>query len=183
MSITALFIFTDGIEELEAVAPLDILRRSGVHCTSASQTDNLTVTGRNQITLLADSLLDDVLENTYDLLVIPGGPGVTALRKDSRVLKLTQDHANAGKKVAAICAAPTLLHDAGLLENRSYTAHFTVADELLNIIPSSAVVIDGNIITSRGAGTAIEFGLKLAELTVGPDKAKEVADSIHFQTR
>lgn len=181
MSISALFIFTDGIEELEAIAPLDILRRSGVTCTSASQSGQLTVTGRNQISLIADCLLDEALKNDYDVVVVPGGPSVGTLRKDPRVIQLIKEQAASGKTVAAICAAPTLLNDAGLLENRSYTAHFTVADELPEIIESEAVVVDGNIITSRGAGTAVEFGLKLVELLIDKATAKEVSDSIHFQ--
>lgn len=181
MSISALFIFTDGVEELEAIAPLDILRRSGITCTSASQSSRLTVVGRNQISLIADCLLDEVLKKHYDLIVIPGGPGVGTLRKDARVIQLVKDQAASGKTVAAICAAPTLLNDAGLLENRSYTAHYTVADELPEIITSKAVVVDGNIITSRGAGTAVEFGLKLAGLLTDEKTAKEVSDSIHFQ--
>ena len=181
MSISALFIFTDGIEELEAIAPLDILRRSGITCTSASQSNQLSVTGRNQISLIADCLLDEALKNDYDLIVIPGGPGVGTLRKDLRVIQLIKKQAASGKTVAAICAAPTLLNDAGLLDNRSYTAHGTVADELPEIITSAAVVVDGNIITSRGAGTAVEFGLKLAELLTDEKTAKKVSDSIHFQ--
>ena len=181
MSKSALFIFTDGLEELEAVAPLDILRRSGVTCTSASQTTNLEITGRNQIILKADCLLEDVLTQSFDLLVIPGGPGVFALRKDPRVIQIIQNHSESGKQVAAICAAPTLLKDAGILENKVYTAHFTVADELPEIIESAAVVVDGNVITSRGAGTAVEFGLKLAEILCGTELANEVAESIHYQ--
>jgi protein deglycase len=181
MGKSALFIFTDGIEELEAVAPLDILRRSGVTCTSASQTDSLEVTGRNQIILKADCLLEDVLTQSFDLLVIPGGPGVFTLRKDPRIVQIIQNHSESGKQVAAICAAPTLFKDAGILENKAYTAHFTVADEFPEILEEEAVVVDGNIITSRGAGTAVEFGLKLAEILCGVEVANDVAESIHFR--
>ena len=169
------------MEELETIAPLDILRRSGVTCTTASASDKLEVKGKNQILITADRLLADVLAQDFDLVVIPGGPGVYPLRKDPRIVDLLKRLAAQGKTVAAICAAPTLLKDAGLLEGKSYTAHFSVADELPEIKTASAVVVDGNIITSRGAGTAIEFGLTLAELLAGSKVSKEVSDSIHFQ--
>lgn len=181
MGKSALFVFTDGLEELEAVAPLDILRRSGVECTVASQTGRLEVTGRNGITLKTDCHFAAVSDKSYDLVVLPGGPGVHALRNTPTLLQVLQKQASDGKPLAAICAAPTVLHDAGLLEGRSYTAHFTVADELPEIIEDAAVVVDGNIITSRGAGTAVEFGLTLAKILTGKDTAREVADSIHYQ--
>ena len=181
MGKSALFVFTDGLEELEAVAPLDILRRSGVECTVASQTGRLEVTGRNGITLKADCHFAAVSDKSFDLVVLPGGPGVHALRNTPTLLQVLQKQASDGKPLAAICAAPTVLHDAGLLEERSYTAHFTVADELPEIIEDAAVVVDGNIITSRGAGTAVEFGLTLAKILAGEDTAREVADSIHYQ--
>ncbi len=181
MGKTALFVFTDGLEELEAVAPLDILRRSGVDCTVASQTDSLEVTGRNGITLKADCYFEEVADKPFDLVALPGGPGVQALRRNPTLLQVLQKQASTGKILGAICAAPTVLHDAGLLEGRSYTAHFTVADELPHIMEDSAVVVDGNIITSRGAGTAVEFGLTLAKILTGQVTAKEVADSIHYR--
>jgi 4-methyl-5(b-hydroxyethyl)-thiazole monophosphate biosynthesis len=181
MNNSALFIFHEGHEELEVVAPLDILRRAGVECTTASTGDQLEVTGKNGIILKADCLLSEVLDHSFDLLVIPGGPGVYPLREDGRVTELAKRQAEAGKSVAAICAAPTILKDAGLLEGKHYTAHFTVADELPDIKHASAVVVDGNIITSRGAGTAVEFGLELAKLLTSQDTSDEVAESIHYQ--
>lgn len=179
MGKSALFVFTDGLEELEAVAPLDILRRSGVDCTVASQTGRLEVTGRNGITLKTDCHFDEVSDRSFDLVVLPGGPGVQALRDNPALIEVLKKQNSADKPLAAICAAPTVLHDAGLLEGRSYTAHFTVADELPKIIENSAVVVDGNIITSRGAGTAVEFGLTLAEILTGGESSREVAESIH----
>lgn len=166
---------------METVAPLDILRRAGVNCTSASASGKLEVLGRNKIVLTADKLLEDILDQTFDLVVIPGGPGVYPLRKDKRVIDLVRKQAEAGKTVAAICAAPTILKDAGLLEDKSYTGHFSIADELPDLQTASAVVMDGNIITSRGAGTAVEFGLTLAELLAGSNTSREVSESIHFQ--
>jgi len=170
---------TDGVEELEAIAPIDILRRAGVECCIASALDKLSVTGRNDINIICDCHLSGSMDQPWDLVVIPGGPGVASLRKNEQLVHWVKEHATSGKWTAAICAAPTLLKDAGLLQQRQYTAHFSVESELPNILDQK-VVIDGNIITSRGAGTAIDFGLALAELLSGQDVAKDVADSMHF---
>lgn len=175
---TVLTILPEGFEELEAVAPIDVLRRAGVQVTLASDTDNLKVTGRNQITLQADFPLSFVGETIYDLLLIPGGPGVKSLRANTRVRECVLRHHQHNKWIAAICAAPTVLADAGLLAGRRYTAHPSVAGELPNVLTDHRVVVDGNIITSRGAGTAIDFGLKLVEILFTPYAAQEIAVSI-----
>lgn len=174
---SALFIIGDGVEELEAVAPIDLLRRAGVAVTVASITGDRAVTGRNDIVLKADCLLSDV-SGTYDAIVIPGGPGIKAVRAESKVIDLLKEQAQSGRLVAAICAAPTVLLDAGLLEGRRYTAHFGVAGELPAIMEDAPVVIDENIVTSRGAGTALDFGLTLVELLCSESAADEVATSI-----
>lgn len=180
MSNSALFIFTDGLEELEAIAPLDILRRAGVTCVTASQTSNLEVKGRNNIRIKADCLLEEVLNQPFDLIVLPGGPGVASLRADPRVINRIKAQVKSNKLLAAICAAPTVLFEAGLLSGKSFTGHFSIAEELPEMITDQAVVVDGSIITSRGAGTAVEFGLRLAEILTGSEKTREVADSIHY---
>lgn len=174
---SALFIVGDGVEELEAVAPIDLLRRAGIAVTVASITDRRLVTGRNDIVLQADCLLADV-DATFDAIVIPGGPGIKAVRAESKVITCIKEQAQSGRLVAAICAAPTVLLDAGLLEDRRYTAHFGVADELPAIMEDAPVVIDGNIVTSRGAGTALDFGLTLVELLCSDSTADDVATSI-----
>ena len=181
MSSSALFIFHEGLEELEAIAPLDILRRAGVECTTASTGAQLEVTGKNGVTIKADRFFEDVAEESFNLVVIPGGPGIHNLREHSRVIEYVRNHAETGKPTAAICAAPLILHDAGVLEGRAYTAHFTVEDELPDLDTASAVVSDGHIITSRGAGTAVEFGLALAKRLTGSETSKAVAESIHYQ--
>ena len=174
---SALFIIGDGVEEMEAVAPIDLLRRAGVDVTVASITGNRRITGRNAIVLEADILLEEASES-YDAVVIPGGPGIKAVRAESKVIECIRKQAESGRLVAAICAAPTVLLDAGLLEGRRYTAHFGVANELPEIIEDAPVVIDGNIVTSRGAGTATDFGLTLVELLCSESMADEVATSI-----
>src|SRR5471032_229334 len=103
-----------GFEEIETVAPVDLLRRAGVEVIVASLTGEKLVTGRCNITIQADAALDDVADQEFDLLLIPGGPGIKEVRADGRVAKLAQASARSGKPVAAICAAPTVLKDAGL---------------------------------------------------------------------
>lgn len=175
---TCLVILAEAFEELEAVAPIDLLRRAGVNVTLASLTETTVVTGRCQIGLRPEVHLGALAPQAFDLLLVPGGPGVRHLRADPRVRDLLQlQHARNGF-VAAICAAPTVLADAGLLAGRQYTAHPSVASELPHALLDRAVVQDGNIITSRGAGTAIAFGLALVAVLAGEPTARRIATEI-----
>jgi protein deglycase len=174
----ALVILPAGFEELEAVAPVDLLRRAGVEVTVASLDGELAVRGRNAMTLLADTTLAATGARLFDLLFLPGGPGVKLLRADPRVRACVLAHHAAGRWLAAICAAPTVLHDAGLLAGRRYTAHFSVADELTAILGHERTVADGRLLTSRGAGTATDFGLLLVEKLISPEKSREIARSV-----
>jgi 4-methyl-5(b-hydroxyethyl)-thiazole monophosphate biosynthesis len=178
MSKRVLCLLVSGFEEIEAVAPIDLLRRAGAEVTIASLTGEKLVTGRCGVTVQADAALADVAAQEFDLLLIPGGPGVKALRSDGRPAQLARAYALAGKPVAAICAAPTGLADAGLLAGRRFTAHFSVKEELPQALARERVVEDGNLITSRGAGTAVEFGLALVQRLFGAGAAEEVAKAI-----
>ncbi|HTJ78553.1 MAG TPA: DJ-1 family glyoxalase III [Rariglobus sp.] len=175
---TVLAILPEGFEELEAVAPIDLLRRAGAEVTVAALADGIHVTGRNALTMHADTTLTAVGDHLFDLLFLPGGPGVARLRADPRVRATVLRHDEAGRWLAAICAAPAVLHDAGLLAGRRYTAHFSVAHELTNILAEERTVADGRLLTSRGAGTAIDFGLLLVEKLISKEKSVEVARSI-----
>lgn len=176
---TALVILPEGFEEIEAITPTDLMRRAGIDVTLAALGDGIHVTGRTGITLHATTTLAAVPENQrFDLLMLPGGPGVRRLRDDPRVAQRLKAQTKVGGWVAAICAAPTALHDAGLLAGRAFTAHPSVAHELPEVRLAESLVIDGKLITSRGAGTALEFGLRLVEALVGAEKAREIARSI-----
>ena len=178
MKKTALVVLTDGFEEIEAITPIDLLRRAETEVTIASASGSLDITGKTGVVLRAETLLDPCLDKEYDLLVLPGGPGVFSLRDDGRVLGIIQDRVDAGLPIAAICAAPLLLKDAGVLGGKAHTAHGAVSDELPDI-QDTAVVEDPPFITSRGAGTAFTFGLSLVRLLHGDEVAGKVADETH----
>jgi 4-methyl-5(b-hydroxyethyl)-thiazole monophosphate biosynthesis len=167
-----------GFEEIETVAPVDLLRRAGVEVVVASLTGEKLVTGRCNITVQADAALDDVAEQEFDLLLIPGGPGIKEVRADGRVARLAQTSARSGELVAAICAAPTVLKDAGLLAGKRFTSHAGVLPELPESLVHERVVEDGGLITSRGAATAVDFGLALVRRLCGEATAAEVAKGI-----
>jgi protein deglycase len=172
--------FTTGFEEIETLAPVDILRRAGIEVVLASLSDSIHVTGRSGITIHADATLAGLEQSLdFDLLLIPGGPHVKAMREDGRSAALARDYAEAGKPVAAICAAPTVLLDAGLLGGgRRFTSHVGVAEELPERIANERVVEDGGIITSQGAATSVEFAMALVRRLCGDEKAAEVAHGI-----
>lgn len=177
---TVLVPLAEGFEEIEALAPVDLLRRAGITVTVAALSDTLQAKGRSGVTVSADTSLREAGDALYDLVFLPGGPGTKNLRADPRVREVVLKHATAGRWVAAICAAPTVLNDCGLLSGKRYTAHFSVAAELPAILSQERVVTDGKIATSRGAGTAVEFGLHLVSLLAGVDKSAEVSKAICF---
>ena len=167
-----------GFEEIETIAPVDLLRRAGVEVVVASVTGDKLVTGRCQMTLQSDATLADVEEQAFDLLLIPGGPGIKAVREDGRAAKLAQAYAKAGKPIAAICAAPTVLKDAGLLVGKRFTSHAGVLPELPESLVRERVVEDGNLVTSRGAATSVDFGLALVRRLCGEAVLAEVSKGI-----
>lgn len=173
----ALICLHPGFEEIEAIVPSDLLSRAEVSVTHAACGDSRLVTGRSNITLQAECLLSECRDRSYDLLVLPGGPGIMQLRDDPRLRELLQAQASAGKYIGCICAAPLLLKDAGLHEGRKISCHPTAEAEL-GVERPEPVIVDGRLITSRGAGTATEFGLALVEALKGAETAKTIAHAI-----
>jgi len=171
-----LCLLVDGFEEIETVTPVDLLRRAGIEVVIAAL-HGQTASGRGGIRLEADGVLTDIAAADFDLLLIPGGPGVEALRSDGRPAALAREFAAAGKWVAAICAAPLVLLDAGLLAGRRFTAYHSVREELGGGL-DERVVVDGRIITSRGAGTAQDFALVLIACLLDQTMADQVAVEI-----
>lgn len=168
----------DGFEEIEAVVPIDLLRRAGVEVVIASVSGSRELAGRSGIRLLAEEVLEDSSPDDFAMLLLPGGPAVQALRRDGRAAGLARAFADAGKDVAAICAAPLILLDAGLLDGVPHTSHASTHAELTNARPEERVVEHGGIITARGAGTAMDFALVLVRRLAGAEAAEHVARSI-----
>ena len=170
----------DGFEEIEALAPIDLLRRAGIRVTTASLAAHGQATGRSDVVVQTDQTLSEAMNADYDLVFLPGGPGTKFLRADERVKQCVMRQHAAGRWLAAICAAPTVLNDCGFLAGRRYTAHYSVAPELPHILAHERIVTDGHITTSRGAGTAVEFGLHLVGLLAGKSKSEEISKAICF---
>ncbi len=175
---SVLVVLMNGFEEIEAVAPIDLLRRAGARVVLASLGPEPTVIGRCNLALLAETTLAVAAQQPYDLIFLPGGPGVKHLRADARVVPLVQAQVAAGRLVAAICAAPLVLHDAGLLAGRRYTAFPATEDELPHILHDQRVVEDGPLLTSRGAGTALDLGYAMVARLFTPAKAEELRRQI-----
>lgn len=177
----ALVILHPEFEEIEAVTPMDLLSRANIRVKSASTTSELAVKGRSSITLIADCLLHDLGEETFDAIVLPGGPGIQKLRGNPFLCELLRNQYASGKWLACICAAPLLLMDAGLIqEGASYACHPSVEENLPGVSSGNTVAIDGTILTSRGAGTAAEFSLALIEQLSGQKTAESIAKSVCF---
>lgn len=172
---TAMVLFAEGSEELEAVTIVNILRRGGIDVTLAGLHDG-ALRGSRSTMLLPDATLDEALAHRYDMVVLPGGqPGTKNLKADARVLDLVRQMHDADKYVAAICAAPSVLAAAGLLDGKRATCYPTCLDEFPAVIlQNAAVVEDGKLITSRGPGTAMDFALVLLERLAGSAKRQEV---------
>lgn len=170
-----------GCEELEAVTVIDLLRRAGIEVVTAGL-DDQPVTASRGVRLIPDAELANVMEEDFDMIVLPGGlPGADHLDDDPRIHSLLNSLSEAGRFTAAICAAPKVLATAGLLDGKSATSYPGVIDTM-NLgstrILEEPVVVDGRVVTSRGPGTAMDFALKLIELLLGADKRKAVEEPL-----
>lgn len=173
----------DGFEECEGLITVDILRRAGAEVTMASITGKTQVTGSHRIPVMADALAETLSLDEFDLLVLPGGmPGTTRLGESALVTGAVQQFVRQGKRVAAICAAPSVLGALELLKGKKATCYpgFEEALEGAEITGAEAVT-DGLITTGQGLGAAIPFALELAALLEGPQKAQKVRQAIVYQ--
>lgn len=171
----ALVLLAQGCEELEAITVTDLLVRAGIDVTTAGLDDQV-VTAARGARLLPDTQLSAVINQPFDLIVLPGGlPGANFLRDDPNLQALLKQHAADNKLIAAICAAPRALAAAGLLEGRRVTCYPGALDDYPHLdIRTTAIEVDGPIITSRGPGTAMDFALTLIELLQGNEKRNAV---------
>ncbi|MCM1272631.1 MAG: DJ-1/PfpI family protein [Clostridium sp.] len=176
--------FATGYEEVEALTVVDLLRRAGIETDMVSVTGNLNVTSSHNVTVKMDKLFEDV-DDSADMIVLPGGvPGTPNLKAHKELAGLIRRYHDAGKYIAAICAAPTVYGEMGLLEGKNATCYPGMEDGLLGANKlTDKVVIDGTIITSRGLGTAIDFGLALVGLLKGSGTAEELASKIVYTVK
>lgn len=181
MSKAVLFL-APGSEECEALLVVDILRRAGVEVTIAAVGGDKAVLTSHKVTVVADALAADIDPAGYDACVLPGGiPGVNNLAADPDVRRVCLACAAAGKRVAAICAAPTVLAGFGLLEGRQATVYPGMDNGMAGASCTGAeVTVDGNFTTGRALGAAIPFALKLAEQLAGPEASARVRQGIVY---
>ena len=172
-----------GCEEIEALTVVDLLRRAKISIDMISVDSAPTVTGAHGIIVEADVPMRDADWSKYEALILPGGmPGTLNLKNNETVTTQVKQFYNAGKLVAAICAAPTVLGHCGILEGKRATCYPGCEDGLTGaVLATDNVVRDGNIITSRGMGTAIDFGLALIANLLGQPTADELAKSIVYR--
>ena len=171
-----------GFEEAEALVPADMLRRARVPVCMAG-VDGMEITGAHDITVKADCALADVNVDELELLFLPGGlGGVDAIKSSPAAMALIRQAHDKGIKLAAICAAPTILAELGYLEGKQAVCYPSMLDQLTgaDISHGQHVVVDGNIITGEAAGSAFTFGFKLIEVLKGAEKAKKVCDSVYY---
>jgi protein deglycase len=183
MSKKALVPIANGSEEIEAVCIIDTLRRAEVEVTVASISGRPVITASRGTMIQADAQIEDCVGEEYDLIVLPGGmPGAEHLRDCAIVIDMLKMQRNAGKLYGAICASPAVaLLPHGLLEGRTATCFPTFQERLQEAervtLSKDRVVVDGNLVTSQGPGTAIEFALRLVELLLDDaEKARRIGE-------
>lgn len=173
----------NGSEEMEAVIIIDVLRRANADVVVASVEETLEIVASRKVKIVADKLIEDASSSAYDLIVLPGGmPGAERLSKTESLIKLLKEQADSKKVYGAICASPAVvLETHGLLKEKKATAHPSFSEKIAdqNAV-GTRVVIDGNLITSRGPGTAMEFALAIVEKIFGQEKATVIAEAMVF---
>lgn len=173
----------DGFEEIEGLTVVDVLRRAGVEVTAISIMGRKEIYGAHQIAVLADELFENIEFESLHGLVLPGGmPGTTNLGAHDGVKKQIKEFAEEGKMVAAICAAPSVLGENGILKGKKAVCYPSFEEKLNGAeVLFQETVQDGNVITSRGMGTAISFSLSIIEYFINKEKAEEIAEAIIYK--
>jgi len=176
-----LVILAAGAEEMETVITVDVLRRADIQVVVAGLDGGDAVKCSRDIMILPDKSLDDAMGDMYDAVVLPGGgPGAKALAASDKVKSVLESHDGAGKIIAAICAAPTALQAHGIGKGKNVTSYpaFKEALSADYNYTESMVEVDGNIVTSRGPGTAVDFALKIVNILAGEEKAIKIGEAM-----
>ncbi len=182
MAKTVYVFLAEGFEEIEAVATIDLLRRAGLAVVTVAVGDSREVAGAHHVPIVADQALADIAPAGADAFVLPGGlPGVTNLGASDTLRRIIAEAHQAGKVIGAICAAPSILGQLGLLEGKVATCYPSFEPQLGGYIPTSeGVAVAGNIITARSAGVTFEFALALITALLDADTAKAVASAVIY---
>lgn len=173
----------DGFEMIEALTPCDILRRAGLDVKLVSVTDSYTITSTHKVEIKADLLLKDVKNTAFEMMILPGGmPGAENLYNCDTLLGMILAHAEKGRPVGAICAAPFILGRLGLLARKKATCYPGFEKDLsYAFVTPGGVVRDGNILTAKGMGVSLAFSLAAVSMLCGDDKANAIAASVMAQ--
>ena len=173
----------DGFEDIEGLTVVDLMRRAGIDIQTVSIKATKEVITSHGISLLIDCIFSETDFSDADMLVLPGGmPGTRYLGEYKPLTDLLTDFYNKGGKVAAICAAPSVFARLGFLKGRKATSYPSFMDKLTGAVTTEeSVAVDGNVTTSRGLGTAIDFALSLIAQLCGEEKAAEIADSVVYK--
>lgn len=184
MSRIAVF-FAEGFEEIEALTVVDLCRRAGIETDMVSVCGQREVTGSHGICIRADKMFSEIDFKTLHMIVLPGGgPGTQNLEAHEELMKRVDEFAEQGKMVCAICAAPSILGHKGLLNNRKACSFPSFEGQLAGAeVAKQSVVKDGNFITSRGMGTAFDFGLEIVEHICGKEKRDELAKTTIYEQK
>ena len=177
-------LLADGFEEIEGLMCVDLMRRAGIEVTMVSIKNSTDIKGARNINVVADSVISEMSDDA-DMLILPGGmPGTNYLKESAEVKDAILRFLNAGKYLAAICAAPTVYGEMGLLKGKKATCYPGLESGLIGAEWTGEdvkVAVDGQFITSRGVGTAADFALKLIEILISRDKAEEIASSVVYR--
>lgn len=173
---TICIFLADGFEEVEALTVVDVLRRAGISVETVSIMKSKTVIGAHNVPVVADKLFEDIKQDNVEMIVLPGGmPGATNLDSHAGLSKLINVFAESAKPLSAICAAPLVLGKRGILNSKKATCYPGFESFLQGAVCTGTLVQkDGNIITGKGPGAAMDFACAIAEQYVGLDKVKEI---------
>jgi len=171
--------FADGFEEIEAITCVDVLSRADINVITASLKENV-VRGAHRIEIVTDLFIDNINTSELDGIVLPGGmPGSINLQNSNEIIKIVKELYQNNKLIAAICAAPLVLEEAGIITNRNITCYPGIEEELKSAnYLEDRVVVDGNIITGKGPGAALEFAVKVVEYLLGENRAEMLKNSM-----
>ncbi len=175
-------LLADGFEEVEAVTPIDALRRAGVEVSLVGVT-GMTVAGSHGISVKADADIRDISPETCEAIIVPGGlRGVQNIKASDKALEAIKQAHGAGKYVCAICAGPTVLAGLGITDGKRAVCYPGMEDEMggATMVPGASAIVDGNVITGRSAGTAWDFAFAILSALRGEEAAKKVSGGVHY---